>query len=635
MKNVFLILFFISYNYVLFGQKDVRYSELPEITISANKYETPIFLTASTVSVITSEQIKLKQSNSVVDLLKDIPGLSVSQQGGTGKLSSIFMRGANSNFVLVMIDNVEVNDPSSSNNAYDISSLQVSDIERIEIVRGPQSTLYGADAAAGIINIFTKSGMGEPSYRISAEGGTNSYYKGNLSSSGEISGLNYLINLSRLQTDDVSSIKGKNFEADGYSNNAGFLKLSYNLLENFGVNFSYKFTGTETDLDQSEKDGDDPNFVSDFESHLFNINLNGSFFEGIWESNLRGSFYKSEINAIDKIDDFRPNTFSNSNYSGKRASFNWQNNLKIIDYNIITIGFDSKIDEASSFYNSENMFGEFSSDFPVKSIQTTGAYIQNIFTYNNLSTTVGYRYDNNEKFGSVSTFRIAPLYYISITGTKLKGTYGTGFKAPSLFNLFAPFYGNSELKPEKSEGWDLGIEQFLLKNKVALGVTYFKMQFEDMLGFDENFKTININQAETSGFEAILKINNIYDFTFNASYTYNKSYDLSTPGLTTQQLIRRPKNQFSISTNYAYEKLNLNLLISYSGEKFDNDFSILPAERVALNPYTLVNFNVAYAITEYLTFFGRVENLFDEEYQDILYYGNLGRSGYLGFELTL
>lgn len=620
---------------ILNGQIDTLNSQLDEITISANKNETSLLNTASSVTIISSKQIELKQSSTVVDLLKDVPGVTISQQGGTGKLSSVFMRGANSNFVLVMIDNVEVNDPSSAQNAFDFSSLQVSDIERIEIVKGPQSTLYGSEATAGIINILTKTGSGKPSYTVQGEGGSNNHYKGSISANGQINEVNYLANFSKLQTDAVSSIRGNNFENDGYTNNSGFLKLGYDIDENLGFNISYKYVDTETDLDQAEKDGDDPNFNSDLTSHLLNMNFRGLFLNGKWESTLRGSYFGNEINALDKFDNNHPATSSTSNYVGSRVSFNWQNNFRIVENNLMTLGIDSKSDQAKSNYHSESMFGPFDSNFPEENIRTTGIYLQDLVTFQNFSATVGYRFDDNEKFGSVSTYRIAPMYFIKSIGTKIKATYGTGFKAPSLFNLFAPFYGNSELKPEKSIGWDIGLDQFLFKNNVFIGVTYFDMKFEDMLGFNENFQSININEAETNGIELSLNIQNISGFSINASYTYNETYNTSTSELSEEQLIRRPKNQFAINMNYQLNKINLGLNVSHSGEKFDNDFSTFPSSRVTLDAYTLVNLNATYNFTEYLRLFGRVENLLDEEYSDILYFGNLGRAGYFGFEVTL
>lgn len=635
MKQLLFITVFFFPFINIFAQTDTLNTVLSEITISANKYETSLFNTASSVTIITAKDIEKKQSSSVVELLRGIPGISLTQQGGTGKLSSVFIRGANSNFVLAMIDDVEINDPSSSNSAFDFSSLQVSDIERIEIVRGPQSTLYGSEATAGIINIITKSGKGKPTFSVQAEAGSNSYYKGSFSAGGEESGVNYLINFSRLNTESVSSIRGNNFENDGYSNNSGTIKLGYNISDKINVSALYKYTGTKTDLDQAEKNGDDSNFISKLESHLVSGKVEGSFLNDKWESLLKASYFRTRTTTLDNVDASHPETSSNSNYYGKRYSINWQNNLKLFDNHLFTVGVDRKTDEANSTFHSVSMFGPFDSNFPNKDISTTGIYIQDLIHYGNLTATLGYRFDNNDEFGSVSTYRIAPMYFIEKTNTKLKATFGTGFKAPSLFNLYAPFYGNENLKPEKSKGWDAGIEQFLFNNKVALGLTYFKIEFEDMLGFDENFKSLNVNKAETKGIEATVSIENISGVSLDAGYTYNESNDLSVPGISKQQLIRRPKNQFNFDINYVYNELNLGVSVRHSGEKFDNDFSTFPSERVALKAYTVANVKASYKFFDYLKLYGRVENIFNEKYEDILYYGTLDRSGYIGFEINL
>lgn len=635
MKTLSTVFFFLISTFI-YPQHDIIDTELKEIVVSANKYETSLFNTANSVTVITADEIKSSQSNSVVDLLKKVPGLSVVEQGGQGKLASVFMRGANSNFVLVMIDNVEINDPSSANNAFDFSTLQVNDIDKIEIVRGPQSTLYGSEAMAGVINILTKDGNGSPSFNLKGEGGSNNFYQGHISTNGNISGLKYFGNFSRVQTDGISSIKGNNFEKDGFSENSGFIKLGYNLRQTIDFNFSYQYTRSKTDLDQSYAGGDDPNFNSVFESHLFNGITKSSFFDNKWESLLQASIYKNIITAFDRVDNLRPSTSSYSFYDGRRTSFNWQNNLKIIKNNIITLGFDSKTDQARSVYKSESESGPFKSEFPKKSITTNGTYIQDLITLNNLSATIGYRFDHNEKFGSISTFRIAPMYFIQSTSTKIKGTFGTGFKAPSLFNLFAPYYGNENLKPEQSKGWDFGFEQFLFNSKVSIGATYFSTDFTNMLGYDENFKTININKANSNGIESSLEIYNINGFTIDASYTYNNTNDISVEEFKDRQLIRRPKNYFSATIDYKANKfLNFGLSITHSGERFDNDFSSYPAQRVTLKPYTLVDIKTSYQVSEFLRIYGRIDNLFDEQYENIIYYGTLGRAVYLGFDIYL
>ncbi|MCL6098204.1 MAG: TonB-dependent receptor, partial [Bacteroidetes bacterium] len=248
----------------------------------------------------------------------------------------------------------------------------------------------------------------------------------------------------------------------------------------------------------------------------------------------------------------------------------------------------------------------------------------------------GFRYDNNEKFGGVTTFRIAPAYFFNATGTKLKMSYGTGFKAPSLFYLFDPAFGNPDLKPEKSIGWDAGIEQYFEKGKLSFGVTYFDLKLENMFGFDSNFRTVNIAKASSRGLEFTASVINIRNISLNTSYTYTETkddYKLS-PDFD-KPLLRRPKNQASIIANYRLnEKTNFNLQLRYVGERDDKDFSTYPAARVTIPEYTLVIFAASYRFLNYLELTARIENLFDKQYEEVLYYGTLGRSFYAGLNFT-
>ncbi len=201
----FLFIFFLSAN-LFFAQQDIRKSKLPEIVVTATKTETPASELASSITIIDAEEIARSHKNSVVDLIKDETGIAIVQQGGPGKLSNFFIRGANSNHTLVLIDGVEMNDPSSPNNAYDLSMLQTNNIERIEIVRGPQSTLYGTDAMAGVINIITRTGAGSPGVSLLTEAGSNKHFRGNLSASGKYKAMNYSAGFSRIYTDGISVI---------------------------------------------------------------------------------------------------------------------------------------------------------------------------------------------------------------------------------------------------------------------------------------------------------------------------------------------------------------------------------------------------------------------------------------------
>ena len=636
----FLTLFFLTQFSAWSQQTDSVKTTFSEIVVTATKTETPLYAIGSSVSVITSKEISVRQLKTVVDVLRQEPGLSIIEQGGPGKLAYVFMRGANPNHTLVIVDGVEMNDASSPNNAFDFSSFNTNDVDRIEIVRGPQSTLYGSDALAGIINIITKRGSDKPQYSLASEGGTNGYYRGSISALGTVGILRYAIAASRSGTDGISASDSKfgNQEKDGNKNNSFTSRFGLDLSPKTKFDFIYKFSQTETSLDQNEKYGDDPNYQYNVEEHLLRGGFTATFLDNRWRQQFNASIVRRFNKSVDLTDPLHPNLSSDSYNKAARVKFDWQNNLYFLDNNLITFGIETETERARTSYYSTGDWGPFDSVFPEQSIRTTGIYLQDqINIANSFFASVGLRYDDNQKFGGVTTFRIAPAYLISSTGTKLKMSYGSGFKAPSLFYLFDPTFGNPELQPEKSRGWDFGIDQFFDDDNYNLGITFFNLQLVNMFGFDSKFRTVNIAKASSRGFEFTASIIKIRNFSLNTSYTYTETkdeYRLS-PDFD-KPLLRRPKNQASIVANYRInEKTNFNLQFRYIGERDDKDFSTYPASRVTIADYTLVNLATSYKFLNHLELTARIENLFDKQYEEVLYYGTLGRSFYVGMNLSL
>lgn len=640
MKTLSLFLLVLLSPFILSAQNDTIKTTLSEVVVSANKTETQYYSLASSVTVINSKEIFASQAHSVFDLLRFIPGISVIQQGGIGKLSNTFIRGANPNHALVIVDGIEMNDASSPNNAFDFSSLSTYDVEKIEVVRGPQSTLYGSDAMAGVISIFTKRGSDKPVISFLGEGGSNRFYKTLLTASGKYSFIDYFISANRNGTDGISSSNANygNVEKDGFINNGITTKLGFNFSENNNFQLMYKFTKAESELDQNEKFGDDPNYLYKTEEQIFSGTLNWNSFDDKWEKIFKGSFIKRYGRTLDDYDEFHPSVYSDSYNKAKRLKFEWQNNLRFIKNNLISIGFEHETEKAYTSYYSESSWGPYQSVFPEQSISTSSIYIQDqLNILNKFFGSFGLRYDDNEKFGSIVTYRIAPAYYIDETGTKIKFTFGTGYKAPSLYYIFDPLFGNPELKPEKSIGWDIGFDQYLNNGNINFGLVYFKLKFENMFGFDSNFKTINIAEASSHGFELITTFKNLLQFDITANYTftetkdeYDKSDDFG------KNLIRRPKHQASLNIYYKLnQKINLNAQFKYTGRRDDKDFSAYPANRVTLTDYTIVNLAGSYKLSEYFEFTARIENLFDKKYEEVLYYGTLGRTFYTGINISL
>lgn len=631
---------FLLIQFSLSAQNDSIKTIFSEIVVTATKTETPYYALGSSVTIITSEEISKKQIKTVIELLRLVPGLSVVQQGGPGKLANVFLRGANPNHTLVIVDGVEMNDASSPNNAFDFSSLNSNDVDRIEIVRGPQSTLYGSDAIAGVINIITKRGNDKPQYSFFGEGGSNGYFRGNLSASGSYRNFYYAINATRNGSNGVSASSSKygNKEKDGYKNNFFSSRLGWNFSQDAKLDLIYKFTKAEASLDQNEKLGDDPNFTYNIEQQLFKGGLNLSFLEGNWRQQFSASIIKHFSRTLDLVDQFRPATSSDGYNKAQRTKFDWQNNLHFIKNNLITFGIETETEKANTSYSSTSQWGPFNSVFPEQSLRTTGIYLQDqLNVANSFFASVGLRYDKNQKFGGVTTFRIAPAYFFNTSGTKLKMSYGTGFKAPSLFYLFDPAFGNPDLKPEKSFGWDAGIEQYFEKEKFSFGITYFSLKLENMFGFDSNYRTVNIAKASSRGVEVTASAVNLKNISINTNYTFSETrdeYELSADF--GKALLRRPKHQASLTINYNLNgTTNFNFQLRYAGKREDKDFSAFPAQRVALPDYTIVNFSASHRFLDYLELTARIENLFDKQYEEVLYYGTLGRSFYIGVNFNL
>ncbi len=308
--------------------------------------------------------------------------------------------------------------------------------------------------------------------------------------------------------------------------------------------------------------------------------------------------------------------------------------------NLITAGAEFELEETSSeYYLMSYLYPpDYASIFPEKSANTFGIYLQDqIKLDESFFGTIGVRYDFQNQFGSVFTYSIAPAYIFWETGTKLKATVGTGFKAPSLFYLYDPVYGNSELDPEQSFGWDAGIEQFFWSADISIGANYFYNKFTDMFGLDSNFKTININKAETNGVEVFAKADLLEGLIIKANYTYLDARDKSEDTQDyNQKLIRRPENKAGMYVSYTWNNIaNMNIDIMYVGKRDELDFATYPATRIVMPHYFLINLAAYYDLFSFLRLQGRIENLLDEQYEEIYGYGTSELSFYGGIYLRV
>jgi len=614
------------------GPKRLKYN----IVVTATRTEQPKLELASSTTLLSFEDLKKADKETVADALTAVPGLDVVQNGGPGKTADVFIRGANSEHTLVMMDGVEVNDPMSPGRTFDFGHLSLDNIDRIEIVRGPQSTLYGSDAMGGVINIITKKGNGKPRVFISGETGSYGTFREAAGVNGGNETVNYSVEISRLDSKGFSESGEKygNTEKDGYGNTTLSGRLGFKLAKNLELNLISRYINARNQLDNfAGAGGDDPNYITDARQFLLAANSRLSLLKGKWDQRLGVSYNNMRRDLSNPTDQFQPFDSQEGLYKGRTFKIDWQHNLYLHPTNTVTAGIEYQREWGESTYSWESLWGPGESIFPGKSARTTGFYLQDsIKIRDTFFMTLGVRIDHHDRFGTVTTYRIAPALLLK-SGTKLKATYGTGFKAPSLYQLYAPatiwgLVGNQNLDPEKCKGWDIGIEQFLANDRLTLSFTYFQNDFEDLILYDFILGYININQAKVNGFEIFMSTAPLKNLTISGSYTYTDAKDKETG----EQLLRRPKHKANLTFNLRlFKNANANLFIIHVGKRLD----LFPYPTITeAAAYTLFNLAASYRLSKNIEVFGRIDNLFDQDYEAVLGYGTPGRSAYIGIKAS-
>lgn len=604
------------------------------IVVTAARSEQPAIEVTSSVTVLFSKDLKESGKRTVAEALSAVPGLIAVQNGGAGKNVDVFIRGANSAQTLVMVDGFALSDPASPGRVYDLAHLTLDDVERIEIVRGPQSMLYGSDAMGGVINIISKKGSGKTKCLLSAETGSFGTFHESIGVSGGKGKANYSLSLSRFDCRGFSASAAKygNKEKDGYGNTSFSARVNINPLKNLGINLLTRFIDARNDLDNGAgPGGDDPNYFMAARQFFLAANADLSLLAGKWQQQFKFSGNDMQRKLDNDADATHPLDASDGLYRGRTWQFTWQHNLRLDKSNALTAGLDWKQETAASEYSWSSAWGSGESVFPFKSAHTTGLYLQdNIKINDTFFASLGIRADRHARFAPAYTFRVAPAIVLK-SGTKIKAAWGSGFKTPSLYQLYAPAtdwgpIGNENLKPEKSQGWDAGIEQFLYHDRLTLGITYFRNDFAKLIDYDWSQGYINVAKAESKGVEIYFTARPLNDLTCQANYTYTDAVDKATGA----RLIRRPEHAANLTAYYAFSaQTSVSLNIIYTGKR--DDWFPYPI-RTTTAAFTLINMAASYRLTKKIEISLRVDNLLDLDYEEVPGYGTAGRSAYIGFK---
>ncbi len=602
-----------------------------EVIVTATRMETPTSEVASSTTVITGDELAGSQADTVYDALRGVEGLDVVRSGGAGKRTSVFIRGAESRHTLVLIDGVEANDPSSAGRTFDFANLSADNIERIEVIRGPQSILYGSDAIGGVINIITKKGAGAPRASLTAEGGSFSTFSGRADLAGAAGSTGYSVSVSALDTEGISSANEKdgNSEKDGYENRTVSARLDFTPAENWSAGCTFRYTDTYSEIDSGGgPGGDDLNNVGDASHAVFGAHAGFSLLDDAWEQKISVSLADHDRQFRNDPDEAHPDEFSRDSYDGSLLTLDWQNTVYAGETHTIIAGIEYEEETAESDYYAESGGVGFTSTFSEESSSTTGLYFSDqVSLKETFFPTLGIRFDDHNRSGSETTYRLGSAYISRETGTTVRATYGTGFKAPSLFQLYSE-YGSQDLQPEESTGWDAGIEQSFREAGLLLGATYFNNDFENLIDFDMATSTYgNVASAASSGLELFAVSNATDRLTLTFTYTNTDTED----GSTGEELFRRPKHKADLDIRYSFPgKGQAGISVAYTGERDDRDGSA----RITLPSYTLVDISGSYKARENIRIHGRIENLLDEDYEEANGYGTPGISAFIGVTVT-
>jgi vitamin B12 transporter len=596
---------------------DQEEAEAEPVIVSATRTDIPLDQSPASASLISSDDLEQKQIERVSDALREVPGLNVVQTGTPGQLTSVFMRGLPSEDMQVLLDGIPINQGLAGQ--FDFANLTTDDIDRIEVARGPQSTVYGPRALAGVVQIFTKQGTGEPGFTLSSEGGSYDTFRESLESDGKLGEFDYSIGASRLDTDNARP-------NNNYRNSSGIADVGWSPNEQLRIGSLFVYSLSDTG---------NPNTI-------FNPRPVDHFLTEKWfiapHVDLRlGDWWEHKF-IFDYDQERQVNNPNQDGFVGptralfERTTVDYQNDLKPASWLTLTSGFFySRVNAGQERPFVSQAFGPqptFISDHT----QEVAGFLQATVNIDNFIFVAGGRLDNFNQFGDVWTYRFAGSYKIDKTNTTLHSSVATGFSPPSSQDKI--FGMNFGLRPEKDLGWDIGIEQRLWENRVTVGAAYFHNDLSNVIGFNGQFQTLNLGAAETQGLETELRAQPIADLTFTASYTYLDAEKTSSADISQPQgarLPRRPRNEVYVSGSYLWRKklrttiaakfVNAREEINFGGPNFD------------IEDYSFVNIAAEYEINPHMSIFGRIDNLTNEHYAEVFGFPALGRAIYGGMRV--
>ncbi|KAB2939977.1 MAG: TonB-dependent receptor [Hyphomicrobium sp.] len=582
------------------------------VVFSANRTPTDAAKVGSSVSVITEKDIDAQSKTFLQDYLQQVPGVNVVTTGGVGSQTTFRMRGLNQNYIKVLVDGMDLSDPSGTQTSTRLEHLMVGDTAQIEVLKGSQSTLYGGDAVAGVISLDTKFAR-QPGLFQSGGGeyGTYNTWRGAYTAGyADANGSNVAFTVQSLETDGFSAAR-LGTEDDGYKNLTFSGRGEYKVSDEVTVFFAARSLDAQLEYDSSGVDRDN---VVDTVQQAGRVGANVSLLGGRFVNTFAIQGMQTQRDAVEP-----PFTswFDGDRIKGEyRGTFSFNERLAIVSgVDWEQLGFESMFDARQS-------------------VDITSPYAQLIVEpIDGLVLTGGGRIDNHSLFGEYDTHRLTAAYLVPKSETKFHASYGTGFRAPSLYELYS-FSGNTNFVPETSVSWDVGVDQGFMGNRYGVGATYFQIDIDNLITFD-NFNFIYQQLPGTTHNEGV-ELTAFAKLTpttiISAGYTYTESTE---PDGT--RSVRLPRHNLALGFSARpIDKTSININGLYVADSIDGVFAPFPVfEKQKVDDFFLLSAKVGYEVLPGATAYVRGENLLDEDYVTAIGYNNPGLTVFGGVQFAL
>ncbi|AQR76024.1 TonB-dependent receptor [Sphingomonas sp. LM7] len=590
-------------------------SDDDQIVVVASGVEQEAETTGRSITVLDRATIETRQTVSLSDLLATTPGVTSTRNGGPGALTAVRIRGAEDAQTLVLIDGVRANDPSSPSAAFDFGNLLTSAVERVEILRGPNSVIWGSQALGGVVNVVTQAPVDGIAARANAEYGYADQISANAAIAAGNDTVQGALTGGYFRTDGVSQA-ASGTEADGYRQYNASGRLRVEFAPGFGADLRGYYANSRLEIDGFPA----PAYsFADTDEYTTGQELYGyaGLFADFGPLSNRVAFTIADINR-DGFDPSIPGDGPAYLYRGRSERYEYRGDAKLVDQLRVTFGAER---ENLRFYDGADTYRADITSFYGQAIVTPVEAV---------TLTAGIRNDDHSRFGGQTTWGVNAAVK-PLDNTLLRASYGEGFKAPTLYQLFAPFYGTDTLQPETAKSWEAGIEQSALGGAAKLGVTWFHRDTRNQIDFDlVSFTYANIARTSAEGVEIELALKPVEAFTVTANYTYTDAENRSA-GYEGNQLARRPQDTASLSADYRLPfGLSLGGTVTIVGDSFNDQGNFTPIDGFALG-----SIRAEMPIGDRFAVYGRVENVTDEQYEVVSGYGTYGRAAYAGVRIKL